>query len=159
MINKLGMPKWGLSMTEGKLLDWLAQRLMIARALVHRPRILFLDEPTSGIDPQTRVNLWDVLRSLHAEGQTILLTTHYMEEADALCQRVAVMDHGRLLADGSPAELKRSSGPTRSSRSSSTGTRGRSPTRPSGWEAWRRSNARARRSACSRARATGCWGR
>jgi ABC-2 type transport system ATP-binding protein len=88
----------------------LAQRLMIARALVHRPRILFLDEPTSGIDPQTRVNLWDVLRSLHAEGQTILLTTHYMEEADALCQRVAVMDHGRLLADGSPAELKRSIG-------------------------------------------------
>jgi ABC-2 type transport system ATP-binding protein len=88
----------------------LAQRLMIARALVHRPQILFLDEPTSGIDPQTRVNLWDVLRGLHAEGQTILLTTHYMEEADALCQRVAVMDHGRILADGSPAELKRSIG-------------------------------------------------
>jgi daunorubicin resistance ABC transporter ATP-binding subunit len=88
----------------------LAQRLMIARALVHRPRILFLDEPTSGIDPQTRVNLWDVLRGLHDEGQTILLTTHYMEEADALCQRVAVMDHGRILADGSPAELKRSIG-------------------------------------------------
>jgi daunorubicin resistance ABC transporter ATP-binding subunit len=88
----------------------LAQRLMIARALVHRPAILFLDEPTSGIDPQTRVNLWDILRSLHAEGQTILLTTHYMEEADALCERVAVMDHGRILADGSPAELKRSIG-------------------------------------------------
>jgi ABC-2 type transport system ATP-binding protein len=88
----------------------LAQRLMIARALVHRPAILFLDEPTSGIDPQTRVNLWDILRGLHAEGQTILLTTHYMEEADALCQRVAVMDHGRILADGSPAELKRSIG-------------------------------------------------
>ena len=88
----------------------LAQRLMIARALVHRPHILFLDEPTSGIDPQTRVNLWDILRGLHAEGQTILLTTHYMEEADALCERVAVMDHGRILADGSPAELKRSIG-------------------------------------------------
>jgi daunorubicin resistance ABC transporter ATP-binding subunit len=88
----------------------LAQRLMIARALVHSPRILFLDEPTSGIDPQTRVNLWDVLRGLHAEGQSILLTTHYMEEADALCQRVAVMDHGKILADGSPAELKRSVG-------------------------------------------------
>jgi daunorubicin resistance ABC transporter ATP-binding subunit len=88
----------------------LAQRLMIARALVHRPHILFLDEPTSGIDPQTRVNLWDILRSLHTEGQTILLTTHYMEEADALCQRVAIMDHGRILADGSPADLKRSIG-------------------------------------------------
>lgn len=88
----------------------LAQRLMIARALVHRPHILFLDEPTSGIDPQTRVNLWDTLRGLHTEGQTILLTTHYMEEADALCQRVAVMDHGRILADGSPADLKRSIG-------------------------------------------------
>src|SRR5205823_8410256 len=72
--------------------------------------ILFLDEPTSGIDPQTRVNLWAILRSLHDEGQTILLTTHYMEEADALCQRVAVMDHGRILADGSPGELKRSIG-------------------------------------------------
>ena len=69
----------------------LAQRLMIARALVHRPHILFLDEPTSGIDPQTRVNLWDILRGLHAEGQTILLTTHYMEEADALCE-VATME-------------------------------------------------------------------
>jgi ABC-2 type transport system ATP-binding protein len=84
----------------------MAQRLMIARALVHRPDVLFLDEPTSGIDPQTRLTLWDLLRELHAAGQTILLTTHYMEEADALCERVAVIDHGRILADGSPAQLK-----------------------------------------------------
>jgi daunorubicin resistance ABC transporter ATP-binding subunit len=84
----------------------LAQRLMIARALVHRPEILFLDEPTSGIDPQTRINLWGILRDLHESGQTILLTTHYMEEADSLCERIAVLDHGRVLALGSTAELK-----------------------------------------------------
>ena len=84
----------------------MAQRLMVARALVHRPRILFLDEPTSGIDPQTRLALWDTLRALHADGQTILLTTHYMEEAEALCERVAIVDHGKVLALGTPAELK-----------------------------------------------------
>ncbi|MCA1824158.1 MAG: ATP-binding cassette domain-containing protein [Mycobacteriales bacterium] len=88
----------------------MAQRLMIARALVHRPRILFLDEPTSGIDPQTRLALWDILRDLHAAGQTILLTTHYMEEADELCERLAIIDHGRILALGTPAELKKSLG-------------------------------------------------
>ena len=88
----------------------LAQRLMIARALVHRPAVLFLDEPTSGIDPQTRLVLWDLLRDLHKAGQTILLTTHYMEEADALCERVAIIDHGRVLIDGSPEELKASLG-------------------------------------------------
>ncbi len=88
----------------------LAQRLMIARALVHEPDLLFLDEPTSGIDPQTRLALWDLLRELHAAGQTILLTTHYMEEADTLCSRVAVIDHGKVLADGDPADLKRSLG-------------------------------------------------
>ena len=88
----------------------LAQRLMIARALVHRPEILFLDEPTSGIDPQTRINLWDVLRTLNASGQTILLTTHYMEEADSLCNRVAVMNRGKVAAIGTPEELKASLG-------------------------------------------------
>jgi ABC-2 type transport system ATP-binding protein len=88
----------------------MAQRLMIARALVHHPEVLFLDEPTSGIDPQTRLSLWDLLRELHAAGQTILLTTHYMEEADALCERVAIIDHGRILADGAPADLKSSLG-------------------------------------------------
>ena len=86
------------------------QRLLIGRALVHRPEVLFLDEPTAGIDPQGRLALWEILRGLHEEGQTILLTTHYMEEADELCQRVAIMDHGRMLAIGSPEELKRSVG-------------------------------------------------
>ena len=84
----------------------MAQRLMVARALVHRPEILFLDEPTSGIDPQTRLALWEILRDLHRAGQTILLTTHYMEEADALCQRLAIIDHGKVLALGTPEELK-----------------------------------------------------
>ncbi|MEA2703727.1 MAG: type transport system ATP-binding protein [Actinomycetota bacterium] len=86
----------------------MAQRLMVARAILHRPDILFLDEPTAGLDPQSRLALWEILGELHAAGQTILLTTHYMEEADRLADRVAIMDHGRLLALDSPAELKRS---------------------------------------------------
>jgi ABC-2 type transport system ATP-binding protein len=77
---------------------------------VHRPDVLFLDEPTAGLDPQTRVNLWDILRVLHAEGQTILLTTHYMEEAEALCEQIAVIDHGEVLASGTVNELKESTG-------------------------------------------------
>jgi daunorubicin resistance ABC transporter ATP-binding subunit len=87
-----------------------AKRLLIARALVHRPDVLFLDEPTAGLDPQTRVNLWDILRLLHAEGQTILLTTHYMEEAEALCEQIAVIDHGEVLAAGTVTELKEGAG-------------------------------------------------
>src|ERR1700723_785751 len=87
-----------------------ARRLLIARALVPRPDVLFLDEPTAGLDPQTRVNLWDILQVLHAEGQTILLTTHYMEEAEALCEQVAVMDHGEVLASGTVNELKDGAG-------------------------------------------------
>ena len=86
------------------------QRLLIGRALVHRPEVLFLDEPTTGIDPQGRLALWDILLQLHREGQTILLTTHYMEEAERLCQRVAIMEHGKILAIGSPEELKGSVG-------------------------------------------------
>ncbi len=88
----------------------MAQRLMVARAIMHRPAILFLDEPTAGLDPQSRIALWDILGELHTDGQTILLTTHYMEEADQLCDRLAIIDHGRLLALGTPAELKRSTG-------------------------------------------------
>jgi daunorubicin resistance ABC transporter ATP-binding subunit len=87
-----------------------ARRLLIARALVHRPDVLFLDEPTAGLDPQTRVNLWDILRVLRELGQTILLTTHYMEEAEALCDRIAVVDHGKVLAEGTVEELKEGTG-------------------------------------------------
>ena len=87
-----------------------ARRLLIARALVHRPEVLFLDEPTAGLDPQTRVNLWDILQLLHDQGQTILLTTHYMEEAEALCDQIAVVDHGEVLAAGTVDELKAGTG-------------------------------------------------
>jgi ABC-2 type transport system ATP-binding protein len=88
----------------------MAQRLMVARAIFHRPAVLFLDEPTAGLDPQGRLALWELLGGLNAEGQTIMLTTHYMEEADKLCDRVAIMDHGKILALDTPAELKRSVG-------------------------------------------------
>jgi ABC-2 type transport system ATP-binding protein len=88
----------------------MAQRLMVARAIFHRPSVLFLDEPTAGLDPQSRLALWDLLGELHASGQTIMLTTHYMEEADRLCDRVAIMDHGRILALDTPAALKQSIG-------------------------------------------------
>jgi ABC-2 type transport system ATP-binding protein len=84
----------------------MAQRLMVARAIMHEPDVLFLDEPTSGLDPQSRLALWDVIGELHANGQTIVLTTHYMEEADTLCRRVAIVDHGRLLALDTPSQLK-----------------------------------------------------
>lgn len=86
----------------------MVQRLKIARALMHDPAILFLDEPTTGLDPQSRRAMWDLLSELNARGQTILLTTHYMEEADQLCERAAIIDHGKLLALDSPAQLKRS---------------------------------------------------
>jgi ABC-type multidrug transport system ATPase subunit len=75
-----------------------AKRLMICRALVHCPQVLFLDEPTAGLDPQSRLDLWDVLRGMHAEGQTIMLTTHAMEEAQMLCGRIAIVEHGTVLA-------------------------------------------------------------
>src|SRR6476646_2573132 len=88
----------------------MAQRLMVARAIMHRPTILFLDEPTAGLDPQSRIALWEILGELHGDGQTILLTTHYMEEADQLCDRLAIVDHGKMLALGTPTELKRSVG-------------------------------------------------
>src|ERR1700689_4599016 len=86
----------------------MAQRLMVARAIFHRPSVLFLDEPTAGLDPQSRLALWELLGQLHRDGQTIVLTTHYMEEADQLCERVAIMDHGKILALDTPAALKQS---------------------------------------------------
>ena len=82
------------------------QRLMIARALMHEPDVLFLDEPTVGLDPQARLALWDILRTLKADGRTIVMTTHYMEEADQLCDRIAIIDRGKLLALDTPARLQ-----------------------------------------------------
>jgi ABC-2 type transport system ATP-binding protein len=84
----------------------LAQRVQIARAIAHRPRMLFLDEPSAGLDPQSRMAMWTAVADLRKEGITVLLTTHYMEEADSLSDRVAIIDHGRVLALGSPEKLK-----------------------------------------------------
>src|SRR5439155_1685672 len=84
------------------------QRLSIARAMVHDPQVLFLDEPSAGLDPQTRLLLWEIVREYNQTGKTILLTTHNMEEADTLCQRLAIIDHGRVIALGTPRELKAS---------------------------------------------------
>ena len=84
------------------------QRLSIARAMLHDPQVLFLDEPSAGLDPQTRLLLWEIIREYNQSGKTILLTTHNMEEADALCQRLAIIDHGRNIALGTPTELKAS---------------------------------------------------
>src|ERR1700731_3216876 len=84
------------------------QRLSIARAMMHDPQVLFLDEPSSGLDPQTRLLLWEIVREYNQSGKTILLTTHNMEEADALCKRLAIIDHGRVIALGTPQELKAS---------------------------------------------------
>lgn len=87
------------------------QRLALAVALIGRPSVLFLDEPTTGLDPQARRALWDVILGLREEGRAVLLTTHYMDEAERLCDRVLVMDHGRILAEGTPRELTRAYAP------------------------------------------------
>ena len=84
------------------------QRLSIARAMMHDPQVLFLDEPSAGLDPQTRLLLWEIIREYNHSGKTVLLTTHNMEEADALCQRLAIVDHGKIIALGTPKELKSS---------------------------------------------------
>jgi len=84
------------------------QRVSIARAMMHDPQVLFLDEPSAGLDPQTRLLLWEIIREYNQKGRTILLTTHNMEEADALCQELAIIDHGRIIASGSPEKLKAS---------------------------------------------------
>ena len=82
------------------------QRISIARAMMHEPEVLFLDEPSAGLDPQTRLLLWEIIREYNQKGRTILITTHNMEEADALCQQLAIIDHGHIIAQGTPAELK-----------------------------------------------------
>ena len=105
LLEQFQLEKWSEASVYA-LSGGMAQRLMVARAIFHRPAVLFLDEPTAGLDPQSRLALWDTLRTLNAAGQTILLTTHYMEEADQLCGRVAIMDRGRILALDTPAALK-----------------------------------------------------
>jgi ABC-2 type transport system ATP-binding protein len=109
LLDMFQLSKWGQASVYA-LSGGMAQRLMVARAILHRPAILFLDEPTAGLDPQSRIALWEILSLLHDGGQTILLSTHYMEEADQLCERLAIMDHGRILALDTPAGLKASVG-------------------------------------------------
>jgi len=94
----------------GQLSGGLAQRVQIARAIAHRPKVLFLDEPSAGLDPQSRIAMWDAVKRLREEGITVVLTTHYMEEADELCDRVAIIDHGKILVEDTPAALKNSVG-------------------------------------------------
>ena len=89
----------------GKLSGGQRQRLAVATALVCNPKILFLDEPTTGLDPQSRRQLWDIIRGFQRAGGTVLLTTHYMDEAERLCDRLAIVDHGQIIAEGSPADL------------------------------------------------------
>jgi ABC-2 type transport system ATP-binding protein len=106
LLNELGLGDRG----KDKVLRYsggMAQRLMLARALMHSPDVLFLDEPTNNLDPQSRLFLWDRIRSLHERGVTILLTTHDMAEADQLCDRIAIMDHGKILVLDTAAELKK----------------------------------------------------
>src|SRR5215469_3902846 len=106
MLGVVGLEEQGATRTE-KLSGGQAQRLSIACALVHDPQVLFLDEPTGALDPQARRNLWDLLRKISAEGRTVVLTTHHMDEAESLCNRVAIMDHGKILKTGPPAALIR----------------------------------------------------
>ncbi|MGS2614236.1 ATP-binding cassette domain-containing protein [Micromonospora sp. LZ34] len=83
------------------------RRVEIALGIIHEPKIVFLDEPTTGLDPQSRAHMWDEIRRLRTEGMTVFITTHYLDEADALCDRIAIMDHGEVVAEGTPADLKR----------------------------------------------------
>ncbi|SCL18950.1 ABC-2 type transport system ATP-binding protein [Micromonospora rhizosphaerae] len=83
------------------------RRVEIALGIIHEPKIVFLDEPTTGLDPQSRAHMWEEIRRLRTEGMTVFITTHYLDEADALCDRIAIMDHGEVVAEGTPAELKR----------------------------------------------------
>ncbi len=109
LLERFSLSNWAKASVYA-LSGGMAQRLMVARAIFHRPAVLFLDEPTAGLDPQSRLALWEMLGELNRTGQTVVLTTHYMEEADTLCERVAIMDHGKILALDTPANLKKSTG-------------------------------------------------
>ena len=106
LLQELGLGDRGKEMV-GRYSGGMAQRLMLARALMHSPDVLFLDEPTNSLDPQSRLFLWDRIRSLNTQGVTVLLTTHDMEEADQLCERIAIMDHGKILVLDTAPELKK----------------------------------------------------
>jgi ABC-2 type transport system ATP-binding protein len=109
LLEQFQLAKWARASVYA-LSGGMAQRLMVARSIFHRPAVLFMDEPTAGLDPQSRLALWEILEQLNGDGQTILLTTHYMEEAEQLCDRVAIMDHGKILALDTPENLKKSTG-------------------------------------------------
>jgi ABC-2 type transport system ATP-binding protein len=106
MLGVVGLTEQAGTRAE-KLSGGQAQRLSIACALVHDPELVFLDEPTGALDPQARRNLWDLLRQINSDGRTVVLTTHHMDEAEILCDRVAIMDHGQILQSGPPATLIR----------------------------------------------------
>jgi ABC-2 type transport system ATP-binding protein len=106
MLGMVGLDEQADARAE-KLSGGQAQRLSIACALVHDPELVFMDEPTGALDPQARRNLWDLLRKINADGRTVVLTTHHMDEAETLCDRVAIMDHGKVLELGPPAALVR----------------------------------------------------
>jgi ABC-2 type transport system ATP-binding protein len=105
LLERFELSRWA-SASVYALSGGMAQRLMVARAVFHRPAVLFLDEPTAGLDPQSRLALWDMLGELHGQGQTVVLTTHNMDEAERLCQRVAIIDQGRIVALDTPEALK-----------------------------------------------------
>jgi ABC-2 type transport system ATP-binding protein len=107
LLEQFQLTDRGDSLTRG-FSGGMMQRLSVARALMHDPQVLFLDEPSTGLDPQTRLLLWGIIRDYNQSGKTILITTHNMEEADSLCHRVAIVDHGKVIALGTPAELKAS---------------------------------------------------
>src|SRR6266851_4613621 len=107
LLEKFKLTERGNQMVRG-FSGGMMQRLSIARAMMHDPQVLFLDEPSAGLDPQTRILLWEIIREYHQAGKTVLLTTHNMEEADALCQRLAIIDHGHVIAAGTPVQLKAS---------------------------------------------------
>ena len=109
LLEYVDMTEWG-SQTIDQISGGMKRKVMIARALIHRPKLLFLDEPTVGLDAQTRRRVWDLIRMMNSEGATIFLTTHYIEEAEALCRRVGIVHHGRLISLGAPVQLRRKLG-------------------------------------------------